>query len=143
MNVAAILEEKGRDVVTLKADATLSEAASRLDHHGIGAVVIVANDGAIAGVLSERDIVRQVARQGAAALVETVAGCMTRDVVTAKPADTLEAVMASMTDRRIRHLPVVENGQLSGIVSIGDVVKRRIDMTEAEAEAMKAYIASA
>lgn len=143
MNVAAILEEKGREVVTLNADATLGEAASRLDHHGIGALVIVGADGAITGVLSERDIVRQIARQGVSALAGTVEGCMTCDVITAQPEDTLEAVMASMTDRRIRHLPVVENGRLSGIVSIGDVVKRKIDMTEAEAEAMKAYITSA
>lgn len=143
MNVAAILDEKGRDVVSLKADATLSEAAALLDHHRIGAVVVIDDEGAIAGVLSERDIVRQLARQGAGALAEPVGLSMTRDVVTAAPSVTLQDVMESMTEHRIRHLPIVEDGRLAGIVSIGDVVKRRIEMTEAEAEAMKAYIASA
>ncbi|MEN0651696.1 MULTISPECIES: CBS domain-containing protein [Hyphobacterium] len=143
MNVAAILDEKGRDVFSLRADATLSEAAALLDQKRIGAIVVVDSSGAIAGVLSERDIVRQLARMGASALTEPVAGCMTRDVITASPRDTVEEVMASMTDRRIRHLPVLEQGRLAGIVSIGDVVKRKIEQTEADAEAMKAYIASA
>lgn len=143
MNVASILDEKGRDVVSLKADATLGEAAALLDHHRIGAVVVVGSNGGIVGVLSERDIVRQLARQGVGALSEAVAGAMTREVITAEPGDTIEAVMSSMTDRRIRHLPVIENGKLAGIVSIGDVVKRKIEQTEADAEAMKAYIASA
>ncbi|MBI1233534.1 MAG: CBS domain-containing protein [Alphaproteobacteria bacterium] len=143
MNVAAILDEKGRDVFSLTANATLGDAAALLDQKRIGALVVVDSAGAIAGVLSERDIVRQLARQGAGALSEAIAGCMTHEVITASPRDTIEDVMAAMTDRRIRHLPVLEEGRLAGIVSIGDVVKRKIEQTEADAEAMKAYIASA
>ena len=143
MNVASILTEKGRDVVTIKPEPTLSDGAKLMDEKRIGAVIVTAADGSIRGVLSERDITRQVARiGGGGALKQAVETAMTADVVTAEPGDTVDALMTKMTDRRIRHLPVVENGRLAGIVSIGDLVKRKIAAAEAEAEAMKAYIST-
>ncbi len=140
--VAMILREKGNDVFTVEEKATLLEAARILDDKRIGAIIITGPDGGAHGVLSERDLARQIARLGAEALDITVGECMTRDVVLCKPTDSLDALMTSMTDRRIRHLPVVENGRLVGVVSIGDVVKRKIAETEAEARAMKDYIAT-
>ncbi len=142
MNVGAILHEKGSDVVTIRPSATLAAAAQTLDEKGIGAVVVTDEDGSIKGVLSERDITRQVARGGAAALKEPAKEAMTAEVVTVTPGDSVDSVMALMTDRRIRHLPVIVDGALGGIVSIGDVVKRKIAAAEAESEAMKAYIAT-
>lgn len=140
--VAMILREKGNDVFTVEETATLLEAAKILDEKRIGAIIITGPDGGAHGVISERDLARQIARTGAGALKLTVGDCMTRDVVICKPSDSLDALMASMTDRRIRHLPVVENGRLVGVISIGDVVKRKIAETEAEARAMKDYIAT-
>jgi len=142
MNVASILSEKGREVTTATAQLSLADAAKILDDKRIGAVVVTDDAGAIRGVLSERDITRCIARRGAAALKETVESAMTTDVVTVEPGDSIDVVMNRMTDRRIRHLPVVEGGRLTGIVSIGDVVKRKIAAAEAEAEAMKSYIAT-
>jgi CBS domain-containing protein len=142
MNVATILSEKGREVFTVRPNLSLADAAKTLDDKRIGALVVTDDGGAILGVLSERDITCCIARRGAAALTETVETAMTSDVVTTAPSDTIDAVMARMTDRRIRHLPVVDGGRLAGIVSIGDVVKRKIADAEAEAEAMKSYIAT-
>ncbi len=142
MNVASILNEKGREVTTASPEMSLAEAAKTLDDKRIGAVVVTDAAGAIRGVLSERDITRCIARRGAAALQETVESAMTADVVTASPSDKIDSVMGLMTDRRIRHLPVVEDGRLAGIISIGDVVKRKIAAAEAEAEAMKSYIST-
>lgn len=142
MNANAILQNKGHKVITIIAVNTVHEAAQTLDEHGIGAAVVTENDGTVCGVLSERDITRHIARKGAAALQMAVGDCMTRNVITAKPEDTIDELLNCMTDRRIRHLPVMQAGKLAGVISIGDVVKRKISETEAEAEAMKAYISA-
>ncbi|MEM9938513.1 MAG: CBS domain-containing protein [Pseudomonadota bacterium] len=142
MLIESILKDKGGTVTTIKATATLGMAANLLDNRKIGAVVALDSDGLIAGVLSERDIVRQVARSGARALDMLVSDAMTRGVITATPAETVDVCLGRMTDRRVRHLPVVQEGVLRGIISIGDLVKWKIDSVLAEAEAMAAYIKS-
>lgn len=135
-----ILREKGREVYSVAESATLKEAAELLDVRRVGAMVILNEAGHLIGVISERDIVRQVARAGAAALKSTVADAMTRQVVTARPGDTIEQAMNRMTDRRIRHLPVVDGNQLLGVVSIGDLVARRLAEATAEVAAIRSYI---
>lgn len=142
MLIAHILREKGGVVHAVDASATLEGAAFELTQKRLGAVVVLDEAGGLAGVLSERDIVRAVAQRGAAALAETVASAMTRDVITATPQETVDACLSRMTDRRIRHLPVLEQRRLVGIVSIGDLVARKIEAAQAEAAAMRAYIAS-
>ncbi len=142
IKIEQVLNDKGHEVATLISTKSLAEAAEVLDKKRIGAVVILTAGGEICGVLSERDIVRQVARGGGEALNMPVSDAMTRAVITAEPQETLEEGLTRMTDRRIRHLPIVRDGQLSGLVSIGDLVKWKIAETEAEAEAMKNYIAS-
>lgn len=142
MNFEQILKDKGTSVLTVDADDTLQTAASFLDDKKIGAVIAREASGKIVGVLSERDIVRQVARQGASALSMTVSEAMTRDLVVGRLHDTIESGLGLMTDRRIRHLPIMDGDELIGIISIGDLVKWKIAETEAEAEAMKSYIAS-
>jgi len=142
MTVAAILAEKGRDVVTIEPGTSVAQALATLAEHGIGAI-IVAESGKIRGILSERDVVRAVARHGAAVLDREVRAIMTTAVVTCKEEDTINQVMAQMTRGRFRHLPVTDGDRLVGIVSIGDVVKRRIGDVEREAEEMRAYIATA
>lgn len=143
MQVKHILREKGREVVTIAADATLSEAARLLARKRIGAAVVRDRDGAIAGILSERDIVRAVADASVHALAESVASRMTRVVTTCCESDTVEELMELMTHRRFRHVPVVEEERLVGIISIGDVVKTRIAETVREAESLREYIAAA
>jgi len=143
VTVAQILKQKGRTVVTAEPSQTLESIVGVLAVHRIGAVLIRDTAGRIAGIVSERDIVRALAEHGAAALHRTAAEVMTRNVHTCTPGDTEAGLMAEMTEHRIRHLPVVEAGKLVGIVSIGDVVKRRIETIEREAEEMKAYIATA
>jgi len=142
MLIAHVLRDKGAVVYTVRADATLEEAARVLNEKKVGALVVIAEDGAIAGVLSERDIVREVAKNGANCLSDTVAAVMSRDVVTAAPSETVDEGLGRMTDRRIRHLPVLDGGRLIGVISIGDLVKHRIAAVEAEAAAMQAYIAT-
>ena len=142
ITIEQVLNDKGREVATLASSEHLSQAAKLLDEKKIGAVVILTPEGDICGVLSERDIVRQVARGGAEALDMEIADAMTRAVITAEPQETLEEGLARMTDRRIRHLPIVRDEKLAGLVSIGDLVKWKIAETVAEAEAMKSYIAS-
>lgn len=142
MNVAGILKEKGSDVLTVAADVTVADAARSLTDRKIGAVIVAGAGGGVGGILSERDIVRGVADKGAAILTQPVSTLMTAEVVTCQPDDTVDQLMDLMTGRRIRHLPVVEDGTLRGIISIGDVVKTRIAETEAEAEALKEYIAT-
>jgi CBS domain-containing protein len=143
MHVATILEIKGRDVVTLEPDRTLGDAARLLAKRAIGTVVITAGDDVILGILSERDIVRAVAELGAGALEAPVSAHMTRAVKTCADADALRSIMERMTAGRFRHMPVVDRGRLVGIISIGDVVKTRLGELEAEASAMRDYIASA
>jgi CBS domain-containing protein len=142
MLVSQILRAKGDLVFTASPDETVAAAAALLHSRRVGAMVIVGTDDAIVGILSERDIVRVVAEQGAAGLSRPISSCMTRDVVFAAPTEKVQSLLERMTDRRIRHLPVVKDGRLAGIVSIGDLVKSKIAETEAEAEGLKAYIAA-
>lgn len=144
MTIAAVLSSKGREVATISRDATLSEAASELSRNKIGALVVVDGGGAVEGVLSERDIVTCLAAHGDEQLGRRrVADAMTAPAITVEPDSEVLAALALMTARRIRHLPVLASGRLAGIVSIGDLVKWRIDRIEREAEAMRAYIQSA
>jgi CBS domain-containing protein len=140
MNVATILKMKGKGVVTAKSDMSLLDVAKLLGQHGIGCIVIEGDDGKVAGIVSERDIVRAIGNAGAKVLKEPVSVYMTTTVVTAREADTIDRLMSEMTTHRFRHLPVVERGRLIGIVSIGDVVKMRIAEAEMEAAAMRNYI---
>jgi CBS domain-containing protein len=142
MHVETILRTKGVAVHTLSANGTLADAVAALNAHNIGALVITQADGAIAGILSERDIVRQIGKNPANALTMPISTCMTAKVVTCERTTSIDEVMERMTHRRIRHMPVVENGKLAGIISIGDVVKLRIAEVEHEAEALRDYIAS-
>jgi CBS domain-containing protein len=140
MILEQILREKGGQVYSVAESATLKEAAELLDQRKVGAMVILNEAGSVIGVISERDIVRAVARHGAAGLKQPVSDSMSRQVVTARPRETIEAAMDRMTDRRIRHLPVVEGGRLMGVVSIGDLVKWRIAEATAEVAAIRSYI---
>jgi CBS domain-containing protein len=141
MSVASILKEKGAEVATAPAEMTIAEVASLLSERRIGAVVVTGPDGAIEGIVSERDIVSGVARYGPEVLSGPASTVMTRDVHTCDPSDSIYDLMNVMTEQRIRHLPVVVDGKLQGIVSIGDVVKQRIAEIEFEANEMKRYIA--
>ncbi|MGQ4273052.1 CBS domain-containing protein [Terrihabitans sp. B22-R8] len=143
MFVSTILEGKGNSVVTVDPDCTLEEASRLLAKHRIGAVVVTDPDGGIQGMLSERDIVRSIAQAGAAALDNAVSDHMTRAVQVTSPEEPIHSIMEQMTEGRFRHLPVVSNARMIGIVSIGDVVKQRLAHIEAEASAMRDYIASA
>lgn len=142
MNVASILKHKGRDCATIKQGQTVSEAVRILAEKNIGALVVVDDADDIAGIVSERDVVANLANGSAELLAEPVSRIMTRDVFTCSPSDTTEQLMNQMTNSRIRHLPVKENGKLAGIVSIGDVVKWRIAEVESRAEALREYIAT-
>jgi CBS domain-containing protein len=140
MLVRSILQRKGADVVTIDDDATVGEAARTLAKHGIGALVIASDEQGVRGILSERDIVRGLATQGLAVLDAPVGNLMTTVVATCSPDDGLDLLMATMTDQRVRHLPVLEDGRLAGIVSIGDVVKYRVDELQVEAQTLHDYI---
>ncbi|HEV7157798.1 MAG TPA: CBS domain-containing protein [Caulobacteraceae bacterium] len=143
MHVAGILKHKGDMVFTASPGQTVAEVAGMLHQRRVGAMVVVEGDREVAGIVSERDIVRVVAEEGAAGLTRPVSACMTRDVIFAQPNETVDSLMERMTDRRIRHLPVCVEHRLIGIVSIGDLVKSKIAETEAEAEGLRAYIATA
>lgn len=142
MKVSHILKEKGRDVVTVAASATIAEAAKLLAAKRIGAVIARGDGGAIGGILSERDIVRALAKSGADCLAHKISEHMTREVATCSEDDSVDDLMEQMTRGRFRHVPVVEHNALVGIVSIGDVVKTRIAETVFEAESLRAYIAT-
>lgn len=143
MTIAAILGGKGGEVVTAATGQSVSEAVALLAERRIGAVPVVDADGAIAGVFSERDVIYCLEREGTSALDRRVAEVMTAPAVTVTPSESVIAALALMTRRRIRHLPVVDGGRLVGIVSIGDLVKHRIDRIEADAAAMRDYIQQA
>lgn len=143
MTVKAILQQKGHDVFTLGPNEQLSEAVRMLAEHRIGAIVITNGDRKIVGILSERDIVRTIAKGGHEALDQTVRTAMTPKVSICNENHTVNEVMEIMTRGRFRHLPVEKDGHLDGIVSIGDVVKRRIEDVEREAEEIRQYIATA
>lgn len=142
MTVRDILDRKGGDVHTLSAEETLLNAVQALADHKVGALVVSNADKAILGILSERDIVRAISRVGPACLEDRVDSVMTRAVRTCVETTTISELMSEMTDGRFRHMPVERDGKLIGIVSIGDVVKKRIADIEREAEDIKAYIAA-
>ncbi|MBO9709066.1 MAG: CBS domain-containing protein [Caulobacter sp.] len=142
MLVSQILKDKGDLVFTASPQETVGAAAALLHSRKVGAMVVLEDDETIAGILSERDIVRIIAKEGAVALTRPISTCMTRDVVFAQPEETIDALLSRMTDRRIRHLPVCKGKRLAGIVSIGDLVKYKIREAEAEADGLKAYIAA-
>src|SRR5580693_6488442 len=143
MTVSIILAGKGREVVTIEPNATLSAAVALLAEKRIGALLILGADRRIAGILSERDIVRALAERGAAALDEPVSGAMTRKVSTAHERETVAAIMERMTAGKFRHGPIVDQGRLTGIVSVGDVVKHRLQEMERDSAAMRDYILTA
>jgi CBS domain-containing protein len=143
MTVGIILAEKGRDVLTIEPGASLSAATRLLGQKRIGAALILGPDRHIAGIISERDIVRAIGERGAAALDETVASAMTRKVETCTVNDSVATIMERMTAGKFRHMPVVENGRLAGLVSIGDVVKHRLLQMERDHVAMRDYIMTA
>ncbi|CDP50155.1 CBS domain-containing protein [Paradevosia shaoguanensis] len=142
MLVDDILQSKGTVVHTIPAYARLSEAVDILNANNIGAVVVTDRSGAVIGILSERDIVRQLGVHGADALDLEIGDSMSSAVITCTRSTSVAMLAERMTEYRIRHIPVIENGDLLGIVSIGDVVKRKIEETEQEADAMREYIAS-
>ncbi len=141
MTIAAVLGSKGDDVVTVPSTAPVGEAVGLLAEHRIGALPVV-NDGRLEGIMSERDVVYCIRAHGREVLDWPVSKVMTESVITAEPSTPVLAALALMTQRRVRHLPVLEDGELRGIVSIGDLVKHRMERIEAEAEAMRAYIQS-
>jgi CBS domain-containing protein len=143
MAVSHILSVKGRNVFTVRASDSVEAVVKLLGEKRIGAVVVTDDKGHISGIVSERDVVRQISVEGAAVLKKDAASIMTKNVHTCQDGDSEQELMAMMTARRIRHLPVVKAGKLDGMISIGDVVKFRIEAIEREAEEMKAYIAGA
>ena len=142
MTVRAILDTKGHQIESVEPDARLSAAIKTLAERKIGAVLVMSH-GRVEGILSERDIVRVLGERGAAALDEPVSAVMTRKVVSCKQADTVAAIMEMMTSGKFRHLPVVENDTVVGLISIGDIVKWRVGEYEAEQEALREYIKTA
>ena len=142
MNIAQILKAKGRAVATVRPDAPLSEIIDRLAQKRIGAIVVVGDNGEVVGIISERDIIRRLAEQGDAALKEPVSHSMTSSVVSCQSTSTIDEIMEVMTQGRFRHVPVIEDGSLVGIVSIGDVVKNHIAEVEMEVTAMRGYFAT-
>ena len=142
MSVGKILNTKGKAVVTAQAGQTLRQASQLLAQVRIGAVVVTDANGGVAGILSERDIVRAVAQKGATGLQDTVGDHMTRKVVTCVEAQGINDVMEIMTAGKFRHVPVVKDGRLDGMVSIGDVVKHRLAQLEHESQTLREYIAA-
>lgn len=142
MNIAQILKTKGRAVATARPDSTLSEIIARLTQKKIGAIVVVGDNGEVVGILSERDIIRQLAERGSAALKEPASKSMTTAVVSCQETSTLDEMMELMTQGRFRHVPVIEDGALVGIVSIGDIVKHHVAEVEMEVSAMRDYFAT-
>jgi CBS domain-containing protein len=147
MNVKMVLAAKARnlggDIVCIEPTADLAAAVKLLSTHRIGAVLIRGAGGRLAGILSERDIVRALSEHGASALALPVGQAMTREVATCSEDDTVASIMERMTTGKFRHMPVIANGELTGLISIGDVVKQRVEEIESESEAMRDYIRTA
>jgi len=139
VRIADVLKNKGAGVLTVAPDTLVSDLLSGLVTRNVGAMVVVGADGLV-GIVSERDVVRMLHEHGAAALGRPVADIMTSQVITCSPDDSVDSLSGLMTTHRVRHVPVVENGQLAGIVSIGDVVKTRMEALQAEREQLEAYI---
>lgn len=142
MKVVNILQSKGAEVYAVTETDPVEKAVSVMTDKNVGAVVVKNGAGAVAGILSERDIVRHLKDKGPAVLNAEVRQCMSKNPHTCKPDDSVDDLMTVMTNRRVRHLPVVNDGKLLGLVSIGDVVKRKIEEIEHEAQALKQYISS-
>ncbi len=140
MFVSDILAQKGGLVYTVTPGTSIAQLSQQLSTRRIGSVLVLDGEGAVAGIVSERDLVRALASHGAKAMELEARQVMTRDVVTCDPDDSIDQVMQTMTQGRFRHLPVVRHGELLGLVSIGDVVKARLEETKHETEALKAYI---
>jgi len=140
MSVSSILGQKGRRVITGRAEQTLSDICELLATNKIGAVVLTDADMRIEGIISERDIVRAVAQEGPGVLAAPASGQMSRNVMTASESDTVDVILGRMSEGRFRHMPVVRDGKLIGVVSIGDIVKRKIEHAEREAEELRRYI---
>ena len=143
MNVKTILAAKGGDIYTIEPTANLAAAAKLLSTHKIGVVIIRGAGGRLSGILSERDIVRAVSEHGADALTVPVGQVMTRNVTTCGEDDSIADIMERMTTGKFRHVPVLKNGKLIGLISIGDVVKQRVEEIERDADAMREYIQTA
>ncbi len=142
MTVGKILESKGSEIIALEDSSTVLEVAKLLGERRIGAIPIM-HGNKLCGIISERDVVRGLAIRGGAVLADGVSSLMTKSVITCSIDDSIEQLMVMMTERRIRHVPVIKDGAVVGMISIGDVVKERMQETEQEAEALKAYISSA
>jgi len=142
MHADHILKAKGGAVFTVSADALIAEAVASLNRHRIGALVVTDQNGAVVGILSERDVVRHLGADASTLLARKVSDCMTSKVITADRNTSVAELMERMTQSRIRHIPILQHGELVGIVSIGDVVKGKIEQTEQEASALREYIAS-
>lgn len=143
MTIKSILRHKGEDVFSVGPGEDVTSVAQALAQHRIGAALVRSQDGEVLGIVSERDIVRAVAREGVAALSHTARDLMTAELVTVSPATSVAEGLAIMTQRRCRHLPVMEHGKLAGMVSIGDLVKARIEQAEQEAESLRAFVTAA
>lgn len=141
MTISAILHTKGHEIISVSSDTLVADAVKLFAERRIGAVPVI-DDGNVVGIFSERDVVYSLARNGAGALDQRVGDVMTSPALTVTPGDAVMAALSLMTRRRVRHLPVIDNGQTVGFVSIGDLVKHRIDRIENEAAAMRDYIAS-
>ncbi len=139
MRISDVLRHKGSDVATVAPTALVSDLVAALAEHNVGALVVVDND-AVVGIVSERDVVRQLDQHGGDLLNSPIAEIMTADVVTCAATDTVDALAATMTERRIRHMPVVAEGRLVGIVSIGDVVKHKISALQFERDQLDHYV---
>ena len=140
MRISDVIRRKGDEVVTLRSDATVRQLLETLEQHHIGAVVVSDDGAAVSGIVSERDVVRHLHTEGVGVLSETVAMIMTSDVHTCTPEDSIEDLAEVMTERRFRHIPVVADGRLVAIVSIGDIVKGRIDELKTERDHLVGYI---
>jgi len=142
VNVASLLSVKGRDIATISQERTVADAVALLKERGVGALVVTSLEEPLAGILSERDVVRALADRGGAVLDESVADLMTRDVTTCEETTSVTDLMGLMTARRIRHIPVVTDGHVVGVVSIGDVVKARFDELEGEKRDLLDYVSA-
>lgn len=140
MLVSTMLRSKGSRVATIRPDVTVEQITRRLGNERVGALVVCEEDGRVLGIVSERDVVRAIARFGCDAMDKRATDIMTGDVITCTPDDNIGDLMRMMTEHRIRHLPVLQDGTMCGIVSIGDAVKYRVDELQHEAEAMREYI---
>jgi CBS domain-containing protein len=140
MKISALLAAKGASVVTIRPDASIAEAVAALGRHNVGALVVSSDGRSVDGIVSERDVVRALDRLGSGVLGPEVATIMSADVLSCTPEDTVESLMVTMTENRVRHIPVVEAGLLAGMVSIGDVVKNRMEELEQDRAALVDYI---